>query len=144
MPESGGAQDSSKSMHLAGTDFTEWGAGLSLDLRQGATPYDASLQRGLEFWARGDQPLRVIFVQGNLSTGYACSSCGSDTPDCGQYYYADTPLTDTWTRYRLPWSALAQSPVGVTPFDPNQLLTLKFEAPASEQFEFWLDDVAFY
>ncbi|MES1157557.1 MAG: hypothetical protein ABUL67_00530, partial [Haliangium ochraceum] len=38
VPESGGANDSSKAMHLEGSGFTEWGAGLSLDLRQGAPP----------------------------------------------------------------------------------------------------------
>jgi hypothetical protein len=142
VPESGGANDSSRAMHLVGSDFSEWGAGLSLDLRQGAPPYDASLQRGLSFWGRGSTPLRVIFVQQNLSTGYACSTCSSE--DCNQYYYADVPLTDTWAEHRLAWSNLVQSPVGVTPFDPNQLLLIKFEAPAAERFEFWLDDVGFY
>jgi hypothetical protein len=141
VPESGGANDSSKAMRLQGRDFTEWGAGFSVDLRQGAPPYDASLQRGLSFWSRGDTTLRVIFVQQNLSTGYACSNCSAE--DCSQYYFADIPLTDTWTAYSLPWNGLAQSPVGVTPFDPNGLLTIKFES-TTPNFEFWLDDVSFY
>ena len=106
-------------MRLQGRDFTEWGAGLSVDLRQGAAPYDASLQRGLSFWSRGDTTLRVIFIQQNLSTGYACSDCSAE--DCNQYYYADVPLTDTWTEHRLPWAGLVQSPAGVTPFDPVTL-----------------------
>ena len=107
----------------------------------GRPPYDASLQRGLSFWSRGDTTLRVIFIQQNLSTGYACSTCSAE--DCNQYYYADIPLTDTWTEHRLPWGGLAQSPVGVTPFDPNGLLTIKFESTTPD-FEFWLDDVSFY
>ena len=144
VPESGGANGSAKAMHVDGSGFSGWGAGLRLELRQGAAPYDAHLQNGLSFRARGTTPLRVIFIQQDLSTGYACSRCSAETSDCGQYYSAEVALTDTWADYRLDWDALVQSPVGSTPFGPDQLLTLEFEAAAADQFEFWLDDVRFH
>jgi hypothetical protein len=143
VPESGGAGGSDKAMHLAGSNFTEWGAGLSLELRRQQLPYDASNQLGLEFWARGAGPLRLIFVQQNLATGHACATCAQAQPDCGLFYGTQVNLSDQWTKYTVPWTSLTQAAAGTTAFSPEQLMLIKFEAPPGEDFEFWLDDVSF-
>jgi hypothetical protein len=144
VPESGGREPSARAMHVSGSNFTEWGAGVGLELRQQSLPYDASAHAGLKFWARGTGPVRVIFVQQDLASGTSCSSCGAPTPDCGQFYSTNVTLNGAWTEYTVPWAAVTQDPVGVTPFAPDQLTLIKFESPAAESFEFWLDDVSFY
>jgi hypothetical protein len=144
VPESGGHEPSARAMHVSGSHFTEWGAGVGLELRQQSLPYDASSRAGLKFWARGTGAMRVIFVQRNLASGTACSSCSASTPDCGQFYSTTVTLGDAWTELTVPWSDLTQDPVGITPFAPDQLTLINFESPAAESFEFWLDDVSFY
>jgi hypothetical protein len=144
IPESGGPDQSSHAMHLAGSNFSEWGAGYSVELRAGSLPYIASVYAGLRFWARGEPSLRVILLQQNLATGHACATCPENGSDCGNFYGKQITLTDTWTQYTIPWSDLTQATAGTTAFAPNQLMLLKFEAPAAESFEFWLDDVSFY
>lgn len=145
LPDNDGANQSSRALHLSGQNFTEWGAGFSVDLRERSLPYDASAYVGLKFWARGDQPLRLVVVQQDLATGGACNTCSSaSSDDCGLFYGTTVSLGDAWTQYTVPWGALAQATAGSTAFAPDQLTLLEFEAPAAEQFELWLDDVSFY
>jgi hypothetical protein len=144
LPESGGPNQSSRALHLAGSNFTEWGAGFSVELRAESLPYDASSYAGLKFWARGAPALRVIFVQQDLATGHACATCSMSSTECGSFYGQQITLTDTWTQYTIPWAELGQATAGITPFAPSQLMLLNFETPAAEQFELWLDDVSFY
>lgn len=151
LPEGGGANGSSQALHVSGSGFTDWGAGLSLELRRQGLPYDASTFEGIKFWARGTPSLRVVFVQQNLSTGHACTTCPSGSAECGLFYGTTLPLTADWTEFTIPWSMLGQlstntarPETGATPFAPDELMLIKFEAPAPERFEFWLDDVSFY
>ena len=144
VPESGGARDSERSMHLSGSGHTEWGAGFSVDLRSQSLPYDASAHAGLKFWARGTPSLRVILVQQNLATGHSCATCPAGSSECGAFYGTQLTLTDDWTELTVPWSALTQATAGATRFAPDQLMLIKFEAPAAERFELWLDDVTFF
>jgi hypothetical protein len=144
VPESGGANDSERAMHLAGSGYTEWGAGFSVDLRSESLPYDASAHTGLKFWARGTTSLRLVFVQQNLATGHSCATCPTSSSDCGLFYGSQVTLTDDWTEFTVPWTALTQAAAGATRFAPDQLMLIKLEAPAAERFEFWLDDVSFF
>jgi hypothetical protein len=144
VPDSGGVNGSRNQMHLSGSGFISWGAGFSLDLRQEANPYDASLDQGIEFWARGTTPLRLVFIQQNLLLGHACGRCVEASGECGVFYGAEVNLGEEWSKFTIPWSSLRQSSAGSTPFAPGQLMTIKFEAPAQARFEFALDDVKFY
>ncbi len=140
----GGAGDSGHSLFVSGSGFTEWGAGASLDLRQNSLRYDASAHQGLRFWARGIGALRVIFPQANLTNSHPCATCPAASLDCGIYYKADIPLTDAWTEHSIAWTVLGRDYQGGTPFNPAELLNVKFEAPGPNPFEIQLDDVSFY
>jgi hypothetical protein len=144
VPDNNGAHQSNHAMHLTGSNFAEWGAGFSVDLRDSSLPYDASAYAGMKFWARGEPSLRLILVQQSLATGHVCATCPAASNDCSLFYNTQISLTDTWTEYTIPWGQLSQASVGATPFAPDQLMQLMFEAPASDQFELWLDDVSFY
>jgi hypothetical protein len=144
VPDSGGANGSRRAMHLSGSGFQDWGAGVGLELRSGVLPYDASAHQGIRFWARGTPSLRLVFVQQDLATGDTCAACSGGSSECANFYGASAVLSDDWTEFTVPWSALSQSFAGSTAFGADQLLMIKFEAPPADRFEFWLDDVSFY
>jgi hypothetical protein len=143
IPENGGANASGKAMHISGSGHTEWGGGLSLDLRNSGAPYDASVYRGIKFWARGNTSLKLIFAQANLSPGHPCSTCVLPNEECGRFYTTDVLLDDVWREYVIDWTILGHDFQGGTPFGPDQLQTVQFEAPAPA-FDFWIDDVTFF
>jgi hypothetical protein len=144
LPEAGGANRSTRALHLAGSGFSQWGAGLSLDLRSRPAPYDAAVYTGIDFWARGTGTLHVKFVQANLSLGATCSSCDAQSAECSNFYTADVAMSDVWTQFRLDWSTLTHAFRGGTPFGADQLLSVAFESPPADSFDLWLDDVAFH
>lgn len=145
IPELGGANGSTRAMHLSGSGFTEWGAGLNIDLREAARPYDASVHQGVSFWARGVNRLRFTLIQANLSSGQ--QTCGEGctlATECNLFYTTELTLSDVWTQLFVPWTLLSRDFQGGVAVGPEQLLSIRFEGPPSEAVDFWLDDVAFY
>ena len=90
------------------------------------------------------QRLRLVFVQQNLANGGPCGTCAPGSSECGAFYATEVNLAEDWGEHVIPWRQLEQFVAGSTPFGPDQLLLIKFEAPPAESFEFWLDDVSFY
>jgi hypothetical protein len=144
LPDDGGVNGSIHAMHVSGSGFLDWGAGVGLELRGRVLPYDVSAHQGIRFWARGEPSLRLVFVQQDLATGYACSTCSVGSSECGIFYGTEVTLTPDWSEFTIPWSALSQYAAGSTRFGVDRLLMIKFEAPPTARFEFWLDDVSFY
>jgi len=112
-------------------------------LRADFAPYDASVHRGIRFWARGTGRLRVIFMQQNLAPGHPCSTCDTSGGECGQLYSTEVSLSDLWSPIILDWPSLLAPTVVNTPFAPNQLMTIQFEAPAPDPFDIWIDELSF-
>jgi len=144
LPTDGGANGTTKALHLSGTGFTGWGAGFGLEFRPNAAPYDASVHQGVHFWAKGVNRLRVILTQANLSPAHACSTCPIAGEECGLFYNTEVFLSDIWTEFFIPWTSLGHTFEGGTAVGPDQLMTLQFETPAAAAVEFWIDEVAFY
>ncbi|MEO8181283.1 MAG: hypothetical protein ABI895_20800 [Deltaproteobacteria bacterium] len=143
VPADGGANGTGRAMHLAGSGFSQWGANLTLELRSGASPYDASAHRGIRFSARGSGRLRVIFMQQNLAPGHPCSTCDTAGGECGLLYSTDISLSDVWSPIIVDWPILLPPTQISTPFAPDQLMTIQFEAPAPDPFDIWIDDLSF-
>jgi hypothetical protein len=143
LPVAGGANGSNFALHLSGSGFTNWGANAYFELRAGSAPYDASVHRGLRFWARGSGQLRVILTQQNLAPSHTCSTCAPESGECGLFYSTLVPLNADWTEHILDWSTFEPPTVLRTPLAPDQLMKIEFEAPAPAPVDFWLDDVAF-
>ena len=144
LPELAGVERAGSALHLSGGGFSSWGANLSLELRSGAFPYDASAYRGISFWARGSGTrLKVIFMQQNLAPGHPCSTCDTATGECGLLYSAEIAINDAWNQYTVDWTSLTPPTVINTPFAPDQLMTIQFEVPAAAAVDLWLDDVSF-
>lgn len=144
IPELGGANGSTRAMHLSGSGFTGWGAGLTVDLREGGRPYDASLHQGISFWVRGSNRLRFALIQANLSPAQACGGGCTLATECGLFYTTELTITDVWTQVFVPWTQLTRDFQGGVSVGPEQLLSVRFEGPASDVVDLWLDDVAFY
>jgi hypothetical protein len=142
-PTAGGANDSNFALRLSGSGFTNWGANTYFELRAGADPYDASVHRGLKFWARGSGQLRVILTQQSLAPSHPCSTCIAGSSECGLFYSTLVPLNGDWTEHILDWSTFTAPAVILTPLAPDELMKIEFEAPAPDPVDFWLDDVAF-
>jgi hypothetical protein len=143
VPVAGGANDSNFALRMSGSGFTNWGANAYFELRAGSSPYDASVHRGIRFWARGSGQLRVILTQQNLAPSHSCSTCAEESGECGQFYSALVPLSADWAEHTLNWAAFEPPTAIRTPLAPEQLMKIEFEAPAPDPVDFWLDDVAF-
>jgi hypothetical protein len=55
----------------------------------------------------------------------------------------EVSLTAVWNAYSISWPILVPPTAIDTPFAPDQLMTIQFEAPAPDPFDFWIDDVSF-
>jgi hypothetical protein len=143
VPAEGGSNGTGFAMRLAGSGFSQWGANLNLEFRNGAAPYDASAHRGIRFSARGTGKLRVIFMQQNLAPGHLCSTCDTASGECGQLYSTDLFLSGLWSQYVVDWPILVPPTTLNTPFAQDQLMTIQFEAPAPDPFDIWIDDLSF-
>ncbi|HTV17257.1 MAG TPA: hypothetical protein VMG12_01260, partial [Polyangiaceae bacterium] len=97
LPESNGLNSSRGAMHVTGSGFTDWGAGLSMELRSTVLPFDASAYQGIRFWARGEPSLRLVLLQQNLATGDRCTTCPQSSSECGIFYGTQIALTSDWT-----------------------------------------------
>jgi hypothetical protein len=145
LPELGGGDGGPRAMHLSGSGFSQWGAGLSLELRDHGTTYDASTYHGMRILARGaGGPLRLIFTQANLTLGHPCAACTEGNPECGLFYSTEIPLTNNWVEHLVTWASLTHEFQGGTPFGADQLLSIQVEAPAGAPFDFWIDYLAFF
>jgi len=144
VPEVGGVDGAGSALHLSGGGFSGWGANLTVELRNGAFPYDASAYQGIKFWARGSGTrLKVIFMQQNLAPGHPCSTCDTASGECGLLYSTELAINDAWNKYTVDWTSLTPPTVIDTPFAPDQLMTIQFEVPAAAAVDLWLDDVSF-
>jgi hypothetical protein len=143
LPEAGGALDSDYAMHVAGTGFSEWGAGFGVMV---GTCYDASVYSGVSFWARGsaNAALRVAIASlGTQPTAYG----GACTTACGDTHGTNVDVTEEWTQYSLLFDEIAQQGWG-TPaeFDVTNIFSVSFGFGVPEdplEFDLWIDQIEF-
>ncbi|MEI9937130.1 MAG: hypothetical protein WDO69_07880 [Pseudomonadota bacterium] len=137
----GGRGPSHFALHTSGGKFSKWGALLTADL-SARRCYDASVYRGLVFWARGRGSFNVVAKMTQVAPEEYGGSC---THDCNDSHRATIPLGSNWQEVRVTWAELAQKGFGqAVPFDPRSLLSLEFTvAPEQTPFDFWVDDLRF-
>ncbi len=152
-PVEGGPEDSLFMAHTDGSGFAVWGAGLGLDLNNEGddeggpgirNPYDASAFSGVVFTARGNSPVRVKFLVDAVVPTETGGSCDSPT-DCEDAHGKIVPLTGEWQQFQVGFDELFQEGWGIAAaFDAGTLMSIQFQVPASTDFEFDLDNIAFY
>jgi len=111
-----------------GSDFSDWGAALGLDLRgESTTSLSAVDYQQLCFVAR-------------VEAGSSTSIDVHLLKDPGVHYVREVSLSESWNRYCLrltDFLTVDQS----TSLVPDQLIALQFFFPPQARFELWLDDV---
>lgn len=150
-PSEGGPGTSLYQAQTSGSGFTTWGAGLGLDLNNEGDPeggdgirmpYDASAHQGIVFHARGNTAIRVKLLIGDIipvETGGSCMA------DCEDAHGKIVPLSEEWAQYTVDFDEAFQEGWGAAAaFDATNLMSIQFQVSASTDFDFAIDNVAFY
>ena len=139
---------SKKVMHTTGSDFTMWGSGLGVDINNPGSGqaskmvYDASDYTGITFWARAESSLMVSVVLPDGDTDAAGKICTT----CDHHYFKPVQVDTEWQRYTVTFDTLALengTDPEPGPFDPARLVALQFRLASGQNYELWIDDVAF-
>lgn len=138
-PATQGAAGTTRSAHVSGGGFTDYGAGLILWPNTNECQYNASAQQGIGFWIKGSST--VLFSVATTRTRDPVY-CGTK---CNDFHGRSFTLTNTWTYYQVRWSTLAQAGWG-TPatFNPSQVLYFQFSFGANVNFDLYVDEFRFY
>jgi hypothetical protein len=152
VPSEGGAGGSAFSARTTGSDFTDWGAKLGLDLNQETEGdvvlgYDVSGHTGIRFWARGDVQVRAVIVSASVLDEALGGRCvPAEDSACDDHYGTPVALTGEWEEYELDFSEMAQVGWGQElPLDLSSALAIEFEIATNvASFDIAIDDVALY
>lgn len=121
-----GAGASVYALRTHGSDFTNWGAAVGVNLAGDSTPLNARGYERLCFVARvepdSNSTLQVHLLR-----------------DPGVHYLRDVSLSETWTRYCLPLADFISMEQAA--LIPDELIALQFFFAPGAAFELWLDDV---
>jgi hypothetical protein len=142
----GGRGTSRYAAHLAGSGFTEWGAGMGLNLNLrdlSRQPYDATTVDGIKFWMKSTSPVFVAFATPQTDVPSIGGQC--EESNCGNpFAFQITAPGPGWVEYEVPFTALGQFPGGTLTWNPRNLVGLEFSAPPGAPFDVWVDDLRFY
>jgi hypothetical protein len=151
----GGRCRSEYAMRVTGTGFRSWGAVMSASFRftDELTPYDATLYRGITFWARvgedNDSPVRAQ-VQDSSShlLGGICNPEAGTPDECYNGFGATLTGIDTeWQKFTLEFATATQREgwgYRAPAVDPTALYNLEWNLDANRTFDLWVDDIWFY
>jgi hypothetical protein len=106
------------SKQVSGGGFTDWGAGMGLELRN-QQPYDLSKYAGVTFWARR-APRTTATLRFSLPDT-ATSTRAGQCEMCENHFGTDLNLTTAFRRYSFTWQELKQEDWG----DPQPALNTK-------------------
>ncbi len=150
----GGRCESKYAMRVTGSDFSDWGAVLSLGFRFDGTakPVDLSDFDGVMFWARvGESHSSDIRIQFQDSTthpeGGLCSEESGSENECWDGWGTElAPLGTDWQLYKIRFASLAQRNYGLQgeEFDSKQVYGIDFNLQQDSVFDLWLDDLWLY
>lgn len=153
--------DSMFALCMAGKGFKTWGAGMGTDLGMTAgggdggtamkNSYDASMYKGIQFWAKANPgsavAVRVNFKDVNTAPeGGVCNKAETSGPEsCNDDWGKPLNLTTTWAPYTILWSELRQAGWGKasTAFDSKKAYSIQFQVSQNLDFDLCIDDLAF-
>jgi hypothetical protein len=145
----GGACMSQYALTTSGSGFTQWGAGIGTDLATGPDNkkigYDASEYKGIRFWAKsnkGDVTVRLKMQDANTTPEGGL--CAADK--CNDNYGAFIELSGEWQEFSLDFSSLKQEGWGdaFPALEAKKLYGLQFQVGLGVDFDFSVDEIAFY
>lgn len=151
-PEATGHDGTGFAAHIAGSGFTDWGAGFACNFNDPgmvgdggaapAMPYDASGFSGIAFWAKAAAPTKVRVSFPDKDTDMRGGVCTK----CNDHFGADVFVSTDWAQYVVKFSAVKQggwSGVIVPSFNAKAVYGLQYQVPPSAPFDVWLDEIGF-
>jgi len=119
-----------KSLHLRGGGFSQWGMALGLDIAGSYPVFDASAYSELRFYARAEPgsttDIEVHILESDL------------------HFSAKVALTQGWSEFVLPLgSMLSTAGDPARPLNPASIAAIQFFVLSNAPFDYWLDDVVF-
>ncbi len=125
--------------------FTEWGAGLGINLNtvgDDGCAYDASVYDGISLCVRGTGSVSLrVTTNATVPT----TRGGQCTESCDDHFAADITLSDTWECRQIAWSDLSQEGWGTdATFNPAEIIGIQLQFAASTAFTLYVDDLAFW
>jgi hypothetical protein len=144
IPEAGGPQASKFAAHMRGklaSSGPSVYAVMGFNITESRRPYDASKAEAIRFWGKG--PGVVRFKTPDINTAPAGDRC----KDCYNDFGVDIYLSETWTRYTVPFAKLKQQP-GWGDRAPSvakdALFAIQWQvSKKGAPFDLWIDDVEF-
>jgi hypothetical protein len=139
----GSPRSTGRALHTSGSGFELWGAFVGVKLnasRSQACEYDLSAYSRLTLSVKGAGTMRVNVGTASTTPVDDWGACDSDA--CSDYG-ATLALEADWRTMQIQLDQLTQ-PDWATPavWDPARALRLSFWAE-QDDFDFWLDDLAF-
>ena len=138
-------------LHVSASAFRKWGAGVGATLsaatsKAQACGYDASVYSGLRFRARGHGRVRVQLTSVSTTPKGEGGRCTRNRDSCYDSPGVWVDLKEQWQTITRPYCAFLPEGWGgaMTAIDPAQLVNVQFKIPPHEDFELWLDDLAFF
>jgi hypothetical protein len=146
-------------MCMKGSGFTTWGAGMGTDLGMTAAagdggtanknPYDASMYKGITFWAKAAAPLAVrvsIKDKNTAPEGGNCDMAATSGPTaCNDDWGKGLSLTADWQPFTVLFADLRQAGWGKmsTAFAKDAAYSIQFQVNMGLTFDMCIDDLAF-
>lgn len=152
--------DSMFALCMSGKGFTVWGAGMGTDLGPTGSadggvgsknPYDASMYKGIQFWAKANAgsatAVRVGFKDANTAPeGGNCDATMDSGPEaCNDDWGKNINFTTSWAPYTILWTELKQAGWGkaTTSYDVANAYSIQFQVNKGLDFDLCIDDLAF-
>lgn len=147
----------------SGSGFTEWGAGIGVDLNNAGydpetvaecevdfsnrLPYDASTYTGISFYGKSNLDRANIRVKFPTVIDTPDGEGGTCTngDQCNNSFHAIQLLGTEWTGVEIEFSDLRPASFGDSfEFDLTQLIGIQFEHQANRDFDFSIDKLCFF
>jgi hypothetical protein len=155
IPEDCGPSMKGKCVHITGSGFKEWGAGVGFDLNNPGEPakrmtYDVSGFKGIAFWAKGNVPFRLAVAVAGVVPVEEGGTCPTPANPMGPEQCHDTHgklirVTGEWAQYVVPFSDLVQANFGKkAAFDPATVLSVQFDVNQGLTFDISIDEIGLY
>jgi hypothetical protein len=136
-----GANGTSKAIHLSGSGFQGFGAGLGLMM----VCTDASAFQGITFWAKGTSGTsNDIALQVAIPATQAVADLGDCTSKCYDHPSKKVLLTSSWQQYSVKFTDLAQAGFGNPASYAGIIMALNWVSIEGPSLDFQVDEISFF
>jgi hypothetical protein len=136
-----GANGTSKALHLSGTGFQMFGAGVGFMM----VCTDASAFQGITFWAKGTSGTsNDIALQVAIPQTQAVADLGDCTSKCYDHPSKRVAVTTSWQQYNVKFTDLAQAGFGNPASYGGIIMALNWVSIEGPNLDFQVDEISFY